>query len=115
MDKHTFGEIFERQTPPSSRETRSSRSKAQFRQSYKEDLIAPKIGDEEDDGVAHPSIFPCTQFMQDVGIYDDFVKLVDNVGLLEFERDQYARLTKIFVESFKFKNTTFNPTIEFKI
>ena len=56
--------------------------------------------------------------MQDARIYGDFVKLVDNVGLLEFmrdERDQYARLTMIFVESFKFKNTTFNPTIEFKI
>ena len=118
MDKHTYGEIFERQTPPSSRETRASRAKAPFRPSYNEDLLAPRIGDEEDDGVAHPSIFPCSNFMRDAWIHDDFMRLIDRVGLMEFmkdERAQYARLTKIFVESFKFNNATFNPTVEFKI
>ena len=118
MDKHTYGEIFERQTPSSSRETRASRSRGAPRPSYNEDLLAPRIGEEEDDGVPHPSIFPCFNFMRDAGIYDDFMRLINNVGLMEFirdERPQYARLTKIFVESFKFNNSTFNPTVELKI
>jgi len=118
MDKHTYGEIFERQTPSSSRETRASRSRGAHRPSYNEDLLAPRIGEEEDDGVPHPSIFPCFNFMRDAGIYDDFIRMINNVGLMEFmqdERPQYANLTKIFVESFKFNNSTFNPTVEFKI
>ena len=56
--------------------------------------------------------------MRDAEIHDDFIRLIDNVGLMEFMRDeraQYARLTKIFIESFKFNNSTFNPTFEFKI
>jgi hypothetical protein len=31
------------------------------------------------------------------------------------ESNQYAMLTKIFVESFKFANSHFNPSIAFKI
>ena len=53
MDNHTFGEIFQRETR---RSTRPSRSAAQHRQSYNENLIAPSIG-ERDDGDAHASTF----------------------------------------------------------
>jgi hypothetical protein len=56
--------------------------------------------------------------MRNAGIFDDFMRMINNVGLMEFmqdERPQYANLTKIFVESFKFNNATFNPTVEFKI
>ena len=56
MHNHTYGEIFEREAP---RAARPSRSTARFRPSYNEDLIAPSIGDEGDDGAAHPSTFPC--------------------------------------------------------
>jgi hypothetical protein len=53
MDNHTFGEVFEREAPRSSR---PSISTTQFRTSYNEDLMSPNIGDEGDDGDAHPSM-----------------------------------------------------------
>jgi hypothetical protein len=115
MDNHTFGEVFEREAPRSSR---PSRSTTQFRTSYNEDLMSPSIGNEGHDGDAHPSTFPCTNFLSDAGILEDFLLLVDRVGLTTYmldESDQYAMLTKIFVESFKFSNSAFKPSIAFKI
>ena len=114
MDNHTYGEIFQKETQGS---TRPSRSTAQFRQSCKENLIAPSIG-ERDDGDAHASTFPCTNFLRDAGIYEDFLWLVDRVGLTTYmndESDQYAMLTKTFVESFTFQNSAYNPSVAFKI
>ncbi|KAK1647961.1 hypothetical protein QYE76_065766 [Lolium multiflorum] len=52
------------------------------------------------------------------GILDDFFTLVNRAGLATYvgdEREQYYRLTKIFVESFKFHNTQYEPTVAFKI
>jgi hypothetical protein len=115
MHNHTYGEVFEREAP---RVARPSRSTAQFRPSYNEDLISPNIGDEGDDGDAHPSTFPCTNFLRDAGILDDFLLLVNRVGLTTYmldESDQYAMLTKTFVESFSFTNSAFRPSIAFKI
>jgi hypothetical protein len=40
MDNYTYGEIFEREAPRSSR---PSRSTAQYRISYNEDLMSPNI------------------------------------------------------------------------
>jgi hypothetical protein len=74
MHKHTYGEIFERDAP---RVVRPSRSTTRFKASYNEDLIAPSIGDEGDDGDAHPSTFSCTNFLRDAGILDDFLLLVN--------------------------------------
>jgi hypothetical protein len=71
-----------------------------------------------DDGDAHPSTFPCSNFLRDAGILDDFLLLVDRVGLTTYmldESNQYAMLTKIFVDSFKFTNSLFKPSIAFKI
>jgi hypothetical protein len=93
MHNHTYGEIFEREAP---RVVRPSRSTARFRSSYNEDLIAPSISDEGDNGDAHPSTFPCTNFLRDAGILDDFLLLVNRVGLTTYmldESDQYAMLT----------------------
>jgi hypothetical protein len=90
MDNHTYGEICEREAPRSSR---PSRSTTRFRTSYNEDLMSPSIGDEGDDGDAHPSTFPCTYFLSDAGILDEFLLLVDRVGLTTYMRDesnQYA-------------------------
>jgi hypothetical protein len=115
MDNHTYGEVFEREAPRSSR---PSRSTTRFRTSYNEDLMSPSIGDEGDDGDAHPSTFPCTNFLRDVGILEDFLLLVDRVGLTTYmldESDQYATVKKIFVESIKFSNSAFKPSIAFKI
>jgi hypothetical protein len=83
--------------------SRPSRSTTQFKTSYNEDLMSLSIGDEGDDGDAHPSTFPCTNFLSDARILEDFLLLVDRVGLTTYmldESDQYAMLTKIFVESF---------------
>src|SRR3954452_9755256 len=94
MNKHIFGEIFNRETPIS---TRPSRSTAQFRQYYNEDLIAPSIG-ERDEGDANVSTFPCVTFMTDAGIYEDFLTPLNNVGLTTYMNDrsnQYAQPTKI--------------------
>jgi hypothetical protein len=111
MDNYTYGEVFEREAPRSSR---PSRSTAQYRISYNEDLMSPNI--EGDDGDAHPSNFPCANFLSDAGILDDFLLLVNRVGLTTYmtdESNQYAILTKIFVESFKFTNSYFKPSIAF--
>ena len=112
MNNHTYGEVFEGDAP---RITRPSRSTARSRPSYNEDLIAPII---DDDGDAHPSTFPCFNFLNDAGILDDFLYLVDRVGLITYMNDesaQYAFLTKTFVESFTFNNSPFKPSVAFKI
>ncbi|KAK1614384.1 hypothetical protein QYE76_019901 [Lolium multiflorum] len=52
------------------------------------------------------------------GLLDDFFTLVNRAGLATYvgdERGQYYRLTKIFVESFKFHNTEYEPIVAFKI
>jgi hypothetical protein len=77
MDNYTYGEVFERE--------------------------APNIGEEGDDGDAHPSTFPCANFLSDAGILEDFLLLVNRVGLTTYmtdESNQYALLMKIFVESY---------------
>jgi hypothetical protein len=110
MDNYTYGEVFETEAPRSSR---PSRSTAQYRISYNEDLMSPK-----DDGDAHPSTFPYANFLSDAGILEDFLLIVDRVGLTTYmknESNQYAMLTKIFVESFKFTNSHFKSSIAFKI
>ena len=66
--------------------TRPSRSTTQMRQSYNEDLIAPSIGDERDNGVPNPSSFSCTDFLHDAGILDDFLLLLTTY--MEDESDQ---------------------------
>ena len=114
MDHHTFGEIFQREPR---RSTRASRSTGQHRQSYNEDLITHSFI-ERDEGDAHASAFPCYEFLQDAGILDDFNYLIENVGLTSYmldESNQYANLTKSFVENFRFSNSHFNPTVEFNI
>jgi hypothetical protein len=78
--------------------------------------MAPNL--EGDNGDAHPSTFPCANFLSDAGILDDFLLLINRVGLTTYmmdESNQYAILTEIFVESFKFSNSHFNPSIAFKI
>jgi hypothetical protein len=60
----------------------------------------------------------CANFLRDAEILDDFSLLINRVGLTTYmmdESNQYAILTKIFVESFKFANSHFNPSIAFKI
>ncbi|KAK1668206.1 hypothetical protein QYE76_056365 [Lolium multiflorum] len=115
MDNYNFGEVFERETTSTGR---PSRTATRFRRSYNEDVIAPSFEPEEDNGVPNASSFPCYDFLSNAGLLNDFLTLVDKAGLTTYmgdEREQYFMLTKIFVESFKFNNKHFHPTVAFKI
>ncbi|KAK1668460.1 hypothetical protein QYE76_056619 [Lolium multiflorum] len=115
MDNYNFGEVFQGETTSTGRPSRSS---TRFRQSYNEDLIAPSFAPEEDNGVPNASSFPCYDFLRNAGLLDDFLTLVGKAGLTTYvgdESEQYYTLTKIFVESFKFNNKHFHPTVSFKI
>ncbi|KAK1664080.1 hypothetical protein QYE76_052239 [Lolium multiflorum] len=115
MKKFKFGELFKKGTTSTGRPSRAS---TQIRRSYNEDIIAPSFAPEEDNGAPNASSFPCYDFLTNAGILDDFFTLVNRAGLATYvgdEREQYYRLTKIFVESFKFHNTQYEPTVAFKI
>ncbi|KAK1667757.1 hypothetical protein QYE76_055916 [Lolium multiflorum] len=115
MKKFKFGELFKKGTTSTGRPSRAS---TQIRRSYNEDIIAPSFAPEEDNGAPNASSFPCYDFLTNAGILDDFFTLVNRAGLATYvgdEREQYYRLTKFFVESFKFHNTQYEPTVAFKI
>ncbi|KAK1695201.1 hypothetical protein QYE76_011898 [Lolium multiflorum] len=115
MKKFNFGELFKRGTTSTGRPSRAS---TQIRRSYNEDIIAPSFAPEEDNGAPNASSFPCYDFLTNAGILDDFFTLVNRAGLATYvggEREQYYMLTKIFVESFMFHNTQYEPTVAFKI
>ncbi|KAK1621053.1 hypothetical protein QYE76_026570 [Lolium multiflorum] len=115
MKKFNFGELFKKGTTSTGR---PSRTATQLRRSYNEDIIAPSFAPEEDNGAPNASSFPCYDFLTNAGILDDFFTLVNKAGLATYvgdEREQYYMLTKIFVESFKFQNTQYEPTVAFKI
>ncbi|KAK1611907.1 hypothetical protein QYE76_035580 [Lolium multiflorum] len=113
MKKFKFGELFKKATTSTGRPSRAS---TQIRRSYNEDVIAPSFAPEEDHGAPNASSFPCYEFLTNAGILDDFFTLVNRAGLATYvgdERGQYY--TKVFVESFKFHNTEYEPTVAFKI
>ncbi|KAK1612126.1 hypothetical protein QYE76_035799 [Lolium multiflorum] len=115
MKKFNFGELFQRGTTSTGR---PSRTATRLRRSYNEDIIAPSFAPEEDNGAPNASSFPCYDFLRNAGILDDFFTLVNRAGLAAYvgdEREQYYMLTKIFVESFKFHNKQYGPTVAFKI
>ncbi|KAK1644882.1 hypothetical protein QYE76_062687 [Lolium multiflorum] len=115
MKKFKFGELFKKATTSTGRPSRAS---TQIRRSYNEDVIAPSFAPEEDHGAPNASSFPCYEFLTNAGILDDFFTLVNRAGLATYvgdERGQYYRLTKVFVENFKFHNTEYEPTVAFKI
>ncbi|KAK1643895.1 hypothetical protein QYE76_061700 [Lolium multiflorum] len=113
MNNYNFGEVFEGETTSTGRPSRAS---TRIRRSYNEDVIAPSF--DEDNGAPNASSFPCYNFLSNAGLLDDFLTLVRKAGLtayMEDERKQYYMLTKIFVESFKFNNKHFHPSVAFKI
>ncbi|KAK1649959.1 hypothetical protein QYE76_067764 [Lolium multiflorum] len=115
MDNFNFGEVFQGEATSS---RRPSRTATRFRQSYNEDLIAPSFEPEEDHEVPNASSFPCYDILSNAGLLDDFLTLVGKAGLTTYmgdESEQYYMLTKIFVESFKFNNKHYHPTVAFKI
>ncbi|KAK1611817.1 hypothetical protein QYE76_035490 [Lolium multiflorum] len=115
MKKFNFGELFKKGTTSTGR---PSRAATRLRRSYNEDIIAPSFAPEEDNGAPNASSFPCYDFLRNAGILEDFFTLVNRAGLTTYvgdEREQYYMLTKIFVESFKFHNKQYEPTVAFKI
>jgi hypothetical protein len=70
-----------------------------------------------EDGV-FPSIYPCSEFMSDAGILQDFQTLISNAGLEHFidgEPHQYAKLTMSVVQNFRFSWSLPNPMVHYKI
>ena len=64
------------------------------------------------------SIYPCSEFMNAVGILKDFQTLISNAGLTQFvdgEPSQYAKLTMSVVQDFRFKWSSPNPMVHYKI
>ncbi|KAK1668907.1 hypothetical protein QYE76_057066 [Lolium multiflorum] len=113
MNNYNFGEVFEGETTSTGRPSRAS---TRIRRSYNEDVIAPSF--DEGNGDPNASSFPCYEFLSNAGLLDDFLTLIGKAGLttyMEDEGKQYYMLTKIFVESFKFHNTQYEPTVAFKI
>jgi hypothetical protein len=65
-----------------------------------------------------PSIYPCSEFMNAVGILQDFQTLISNAGLEHFiddEPPQYVKLTMSVVQDFRFSWSTSNPMVHYKI
>jgi hypothetical protein len=65
-----------------------------------------------------PSIYPCSEFMNAVGILQDFQTLVSNAGLEHFidgEPPQYVKLTMSMVQDFRFSWSTSNTMVHYKI
>src|ERR1041385_5192393 len=97
----------------SSRVTRSAASPSTTRVSYNEDIVAIEMLDASP---AKSMAFPCEDFMEDVGIQEDFYALCANVGLTRLVTSrvpQYETLTAIFVKSFRFYSD--NDTVVFRL
>src|SRR3954462_6293394 len=86
----------------SSRVTHSAAAPTSTRASYNEDIIPVELLDVFP---AKPMEFPCDDFMECVGIKEEFYALCENAGLTRLVTSrvpQYETLTAVFVNSFRF-------------
>ena len=115
MHNHDFDDMFEEDFQ---RRTRPPRAATRVRQSYNEEILAPTFGDERDAGVPNSASRPCNDFLRAAGLLENFLTLVESVGLTSYmmdERPQYYGLTKTFSESFTFNSKSYGKAISFKI
>ena len=66
----------------------------------------------------YTSPYPCPQFMEVVGIWEDYQVLLSNPGLNDFLTDeptQFAKLTMGVVQDFKCNLSSANPMVQYKI
>ena len=96
MHNHDFDDFFEgdfrRRTRPPSAATR-------VRQSYNKEILVPTFGYERDARVPNSASRPCNDFLHAAGLLEDFLTLVERVGLTSHMMDdipQYYGLTKTF-------------------
>src|SRR3954469_9268207 len=97
----------------SSRVTRSAASPLATRHSYNEDIVPIEMLDASP---AKAMSFPCEDFMEDVGIQEEFYALCANAGLTRLVTSrvhQYETFTAIFVNSFRFYSD--NDTVVFRL
>lgn len=100
------------------RETRSLGSNPPLRPSYNEAQNPLNYSLDSRDVEVRPSFYPCYDFLHSTGIRNDFDELVARAGLIDFvtdERAQHAKLTHIFVQTFKYNDSRFTPTVEFML
>ena len=82
------------------------------------DLVVPEVMRVHREEGVFPSIYPCSEFMRNTGILQDFRTLVSNVGLEDFimgKPYQYAKLTMSVVQDFSFGWASSNPMVHYKI
>ena len=81
------------------------------------DLVVPEVTRVHREEGVFPSIYPCSEFMRNAGILQDFLTLVSNAGLEDFiggEPYQYAKLTVLVVQDFSFSCASSNPMVHYK-
>ena len=65
-----------------------------------------------------PCEWPHTTFLQETGIFEEFMQYIANAGLTDFiidECDQHQILTNIFVQSFTFLPRNNPPEVQFSL
>src|ERR1041385_5577053 len=103
----------EKKPERSSRVTCSAASPSTTRVSYNEDIVPLEMFDASP---ARAMAFPCEDFMEDVGIREEFYALCSNAGLTRLVMSrvpQYETLTAIFLNSFRFYLD--NDTVVFRL
>ena len=118
MPKFNLGGIFKKKEPANHRETRVSISNQPVRASYNEDLEPMELTELARERDVKATSYPCHDFLEVVGIHDEFINLVETVGLSDLmliESPQYLKLTNIFVQSYQFNDHPYHPTVEFML
>src|SRR4051812_26842136 len=91
-----------KKTERSIRITRSTSSPSTTRVSYNEEIVPSELLDASP---AKAMAFPCTDFMKDADIQEEFDALCARAGLTRLVTSrvpQYETLTSIFINSFRF-------------
>src|SRR3954469_1075058 len=108
------GWLEKRRPTHSDRVTRAATSPSTARVSYNEDHVPLELL--EDTSPARAMAFPCDEFLEAVGIKDEFYNLCANAGLTRLVTcrvTQYEKLTSSFINSFRYNSNS--GAIEFKI
>src|SRR3954467_7073798 len=85
---------------------------------YHDDLWVDEVMTIHREAGVYTSPYPCPQFMQAAGIWEDYRVLLSNAGLDNFLTDepaQFAKLTMGVVQDFKCNLFSANPMVQYKI
>ena len=100
MPKFNLSWIFKEKEPANRRETRGSSSNQPTRASYSKDLEPMELIELARERDVKATSYPCHDFLAATCIRNEFINLVNTVGLSDhmlIARPQYFKLTNIFV------------------